>query len=135
VGLRSKVAFKGLTQFTAAVAKARSNWPRCANKLTKTSSGQIADLYRDNLSGSQPSTSAQPLPVGVRTGTLLAGVEEVQINQFRMDIVNRVHYSGWIEHGTCKMTARRPLQVAVEDYTGESLPTDSMAVMREIWRV
>ena len=133
--LRSRVFFKGLTQFTAAVQKARISWPREANKLTVKASGEIADAYRENLSGSEPSTSARPLPVGIVTGDLLAGVQEKQINQYRMDIINEVHYSGWIEHGTRKMTARRPLQVAIEKYTGESLPTDTMDVLREIWRV
>ena len=133
--LRSKIFFKGLTQFTAAVEKARISWPKGANKLTVKASGQIADLYRDNLSGSVPSTASQPLPVGVRTGDLRAGVQQKQINQYRMDIINEVHYSGWIEHGTRKMVARRPLQHAIEEYTGLDLPNDTMNVLRDIWRI
>lgn len=133
--LRSRIHFKGLTQYIAALQKARTSWPKGANKLTVKASGQIADIYRDNLSGNVPSTAEQPLPVGVRTGDLLAGVETKQINQYRMDIINEVHYSGWIEHGTRKMVARRPLQAAIEEYTGLDLPNDTMNVLRDIWRI
>ena len=135
MALRSRVHFKGLTQFTAALARARVSWPKGANKLTVKASGQIADLYRDNLSGSKPSTAAQPLPVGIVTGELHGSVEEKQINQYRMDIINTAPHSGWIEHGTRNMVARRPLQDAIEEYTGLSLPNDAMDVLREIWRV
>ena len=132
--LKSSTRFERLTQLVAATQKAKSRWPRSANALTKKAGGELLDLYKDNLSGSVPSTAEDPLPVGIRSGTLLEGAEMVQVNQYRADIKNDVPYSGFIEDGTYKMAPRRPLADAVEQYTGEELPNDAMEVVVDVWR-
>jgi hypothetical protein len=132
--LQSNVRFKGLTQLTAALEKGRRKWPKEANALTKKSSGEVLDLYKDNLSGPVPSTAVHPLPVGIRTGDLLAGAEIKQVNQYRADVVNDVPYAGFIEDGTVFIVPRRPLANAVEQYTGGDLPNDANQVMVNVWQ-
>lgn len=132
--LQSNVRFIGLTQLTAALHKGRVRWPQEANKLTKKAGGELLSFYEANLSGSMPSTTEHPLPVGIRTGELLAGAEIVQVNQYRVDIKNDTPYAGFIEHGTVHMTPRRPLADAIEQYTQGDLPDDAHQVVVNIWR-
>ena len=102
--------------------------------MTKRASGRMLALYVENLSGSEPSTTEQPLPVGVRTGTLRAGAKVKQVNQYRADLYNDVPYAGFIEDGTRKMAPRRPLRDAVEQYTEGELPNDAHDVVVRVWR-
>ena len=134
MALQSNVRFKGLSKTLKELAKVRGRWPTEANRMTKRSAWRIHDLYYENLSGYRPSTAEDPLPVGVRTGTLRAGAKVKQVNQFRADIVNDVPYSGFIEDGTRKMAPRRPLRNAVEQYTEGELPNDIHDVQVRVWR-
>jgi hypothetical protein len=132
--LQSKVTFKGLTKTLKELRAVRGRWPKEANRMTKRGAWRIHDLYFENLSGYKPSTTEDPLPVGVRTGTLRAGAKVKQVNQYRADIVNDVRYAGFIEDGTRKMAPRRPLRNAVEKYTDGELPNDQHDVVVRVWR-
>jgi hypothetical protein len=64
--------------------------------------------YRQNLSGSVPSTASRPLPVGVRSGKLL-GSARLHQGKFGFNLYNNASHAKYIEFGTSKMVARRPL--------------------------
>jgi hypothetical protein len=112
--------------------RARAMMP-ATNKMTKATMNLLHTIYVQNLSGSRPSTTAHPLPVGIRTGTLKAGATKRQINQYKSEVFNDVLWSGFIEHGTVHMTARRPLGDAV-DQTGQHVPGEMNQVMVSVWR-
>jgi len=92
----------------------------------------IATLYTRNLSGAVPSTDWRPLPVGVRTGTLRAGVKAQMLNQYSFKVTNDVPYSGFIEVGTRYMAPRRPLGAAVDQIAGR-VPSEMNKVLTEVW--
>ena len=132
--LQSRIEWQGLSRFTGVLEKGKARIPPKFNDLTRTAGGIVLDLYKDNLSGRVPSTAAQPLPVGIRSGRLLEGAKMVQVNQYRVDVKNEVPYSAFLEFGTYKMAPRRPLSDAVEKFIGEDLPDEARRVMAEIWR-
>jgi len=132
--LRSRIEWQGLARFTGVLETGKRRIPAKFNDLTRKAGGIVLDLYKDNLSGRVPSTAAQPLPVGIRSGRLLEGAKMVQVNQYRVDIENDTPYSAFLEFGTYKMAPRRPLSDAVEKFIGEDLPDEARRVMAEIWR-
>jgi len=132
--LRSRIEWQGLSRFTGVLEAGKRRIPAKFNDLTRKAGGIVLDLYKDNLSGRVPSTAAQPLPVGIRSGRLLEGAKLTQVNQYRVDIENDVPYSGFIEAGTYKLAPRHPLKAAVDQFIGEDLPDEARKVMVEIWR-
>lgn len=128
----SSVKWKGLTK---TIYDLRRDLPkrmeRSCNGMTKDVLNVVHTVYVENLSGARPSTAAQPLPVGMRSGDLRAGAKKRQINQYAGEIVDDVDYSGWIEIGTWKMAPRRPLGNAV-DLAGEMVPGEMGQVLTEI---
>jgi len=111
----SSVQWVGLTQMVFDLKSGvQQRMGRGVNDFTKSMIDTVHQLYVENLSGGAPSTASRPLPVGVRSGTLLAGAKKQQINQYRGDVFNEVPYSGFIEVGTYKMAPRRPLGNAVD---------------------
>lgn len=80
--------------------------------------------YVDNLHGPRrpvnyPGPVPATLPVGVRTGQLLAGANKRQINQWSFWVFNPVEHAAYIEFGTSRMAPRRPLGDAVEQAEAE----------------
>ena len=134
MALQSRIEWKGLARFMGVLERGKARIPPKFSDLTRRAGGQILDLYKDNLSGRAPSTAAHPLPVGIRTGTLLEGAKMTQVNQYRVDVENDVPYAGFIEAGTYKMAPRRPLKAAVDQFIDEDLPDEAREVMVEIWR-
>jgi hypothetical protein len=131
--LESKVTWMGLGSMIADIKyRNRIRWPQSANRLTQRWLTNVHNRYKRNLSGRHPSTASHPLPVGIRSGTLLAGAQKRQINQYRGYIENLVPYSGFIEEGTYKMAPRRPLGAAVE-VEERKTKYDAEAVMVEVW--
>ena len=135
MALQSRVEFRGMTNLTQALNQGRQMTGRELSKFTQAAGGHVLDLYTDNLSGRVPSTAERPLPVGIVSGELLEGAALEQVNQYRVDVKNDAPHSGWIEKGTSKLKARRPLEDAVQEYTQGDLPDDAHQVMREVWRV
>lgn len=111
----SSVSFEGLTK---QIAQFEDVIPqKCSQTMagwTRELGEELLRLYRENLSGDQPSTADDPLPVGIVSGDLLAGAELRVLNQYSFEVVNAVPYSGFIEDGTEKMAPRRPLQNAAD---------------------
>lgn len=133
--LQSRVEWVGLTKMIEDIAnRSRVRWPQGCIKLTRKWANKVHKRYVENLSGSAPSTSEKPLPVGVRSGDLRAGAKTVIINQYKFREENDVPYSGFIEDGTVKMTPRRPLGNAVFR-TQDEAPGDMNEVLVEVWRV
>lgn len=128
------VTFTGLTKLVSDLKRAKVVWPKEADKLTKKVGNEMLAFYQSNLSGSRPSTTAVPLPVGVVTGDLLEGAKMKQVNQFRTDVINDDFKAAWIEFGTSKMTPRRPLGAAVEEYTGGDFPNDANEVLPKVFK-
>jgi hypothetical protein len=122
-----------LTRLTHALQKGQVKATKGITQLTRDTGQKVHTKYVENLSGTQPSMAADPLPVGVVSGELRSKAKSVQVNQYRVDEVNDAPHSGWIEHGTAKMAPRRPLGDAVQQ-VGEELPGDMGEVNREIWR-
>ncbi len=131
---KTGVEFKGMTQLLDQLRKSQAVWPKEADKLTKKVGDEMLTFYQANLSGSRPSTTAKPLPVGVVTGDLLEGAEVQQVNQFATKIINKDFKAAWIEFGTANMTPRRPLAGAVEDYTGGDFPNDANQVLPRVFK-
>lgn len=73
--------------------------------------------YQANLSGGQPSTAANPLPVGVVSGELL-GAATLTLETMAATISNPCNHAAYIEFGTSKMVARKPLWDAVQKMEG-----------------
>lgn len=132
--LQSRIEWKGLARYMGVLERGKKRIPPTFSVFTRTAGGQVLDLYKDNLSGRVPSTAAQPLPVGIRSGRLLEGAKMVQVNQYRVDVKNEVPYSGFIEEGTMYMAPRHPLKAAVDQFIDEDLPDEARKVMVEIWR-
>ena len=84
------------------------------HEMTTELGAEALELYKQNLNGGNPSTDSDPLPVGVRTGELLAGARLVITNQYAFKLTNDVPYAGFLEDGTSKMAPRHPLQNAVD---------------------
>ncbi len=113
--LISGVAWEGLTKMALDFKETiPRNMSRTMAGWTRELGEESIRLYRENLRGSQPSTAEDPLPVGIRTGALLAGAELHLLNQWAWEIINAVPWAGWIEDGTQFMAPRRPLGDAVD---------------------
>lgn len=69
--------------------------------------------YRENLSGTGPSTASSPLPVGIVTGELLAAAVSRRIDDLTVEEANECDHAAPIEFGTRDMVARQPLADAV----------------------
>ena len=127
--ITSSVRWEGLTKM---VFDLQYGVPRRMDKgierHTRRMGENVHQAYVDNLSGSVPSTAAQPLPVGVRSGHLLASAELRIVNQYRADVENKAHYAGFIEDGTRFMAPRRPLGDAV-DTVGQMVPGEMGKVL------
>ena len=130
--ITSSVRWEGLTKM---VFDLQYGVPRRMDRgieeHTKRMGENVHQAYVDNLSGSVPSTAARPLPVGVRSGHLLASAEMVIVNQYRADVENKTHYAGFIEDGTRFMAPRRPLGDAV-DLVGKMVPGSMGKVMTSV---
>lgn len=108
---------------TEALLNFSEKWPRDLSQgisdLTSDLQDMLVTEYKANLSGDSPSTAANPLPVGIRTGDLLNGVSSTQDNQYSFTLTNPVEHAGWIEDGTETMEPRHPLQTAVDTMESE----------------
>ena len=94
--------------FIKALFKGKEKTAREIAALAKSEGNETLENYQKNLSGSQPSTSSSPLPVGIVTGELRSSASIV-INDKSFVIFNSAEHAGWIELGTVKMAPRRPL--------------------------
>lgn len=116
----SAVSFEGLTKM---VGDFTERIPQNANRIISGWTGELGvfvhEAYRENLSGMEPSTESNPLPVGVVSADLFMGAELHQLNQFAFEEINNVEYSGFIEDGTATMAPRKPLQDAVDKLTAK----------------
>ena len=132
MALSSSVTMKNLTATIANIRGSARKMQPTINDMTKDLMNAHHALYIINLSGTKPSTSSSPLPVGVRTGTLRAGAEKHQLNQYSYTIDNNVEYAGFIEAGTQKMTPRRPLANATEQIE-KQVPGRMGEVITKVW--
>jgi len=133
MGWESRVEFKGLTAMIMDLqGRAKKTMP-LTSKMTKGLNDATYTLYVQNLSGSVPSTAAQPLPVGVRSGTLRSNAKRRMINQYSFMIENETFYAGFIEEGTRHLVPRRPLGNAV-DQIQNKVPGEMGATMTKIWK-
>jgi hypothetical protein len=111
----SFVEWDGLTKM---ILDMDQNVPRNASRemagMTRDLGDDMLQLYRDNLEGSEPSTAANPLPVGMRSGDLYAGATLSVTNQYAFSLYNDTPWAGFIENGTVKMAPRLPLANTVE---------------------
>lgn len=111
----SEVRWEGLTAMIMDLqAGVPATMVREVNEYTKDVLEMVHQVYVENLSASGPRTAHSGLPVGVRSGTLRAGAQKRQINQYAGEVFNEVEYSGYIETGTRRMPPRRPLGDAVQ---------------------
>ena len=108
------VTWTGLTELTKFMGgmKQRSRDERA--KLTKTLGETTLRWYQENLSGNWPSTASSPLPVGVVTGDLLGKASMRMSGIFKFFVENTSDHAAYIEFGTSKMVARRPLWDAIQ---------------------
>ena len=70
--------------------------------------------------------------MGVRSGQLLGAANLRQINQYSFVEENSAPHSVWIELGTSKLAARRPLLDAVEQIDPDVKP-EAIGVVRAVW--
>ena len=129
---RTSITMRGLTATIASIEGSARKMQPTINIMTKDLMNVHYALYVTNLSGTKPSTSSQPLPVGVDTNELRSSAQKRQINQFSYDIFNDAPHSAWIEFGTQKMTPRKPLQDASEQIE-KQVPGKMGEVMRKVW--
>lgn len=101
------------------------------SEMTDALAATTFQSYLNNLEGSVPSTTANPLPVGIDTGDMLANAQLIRTNQYAFQIVNYSEHAGFIEDGTKYITPRRPLQNAV-DKLEEAVPGDMDEVMTTV---
>lgn len=128
----SSVKWQGLTEMVMDLKRGvPMRTTRTVNEYTKDVLNMALQIYVENLSGGGPRKATSGLPVGVRSGDLLAGAKKRQINQYAGEVYNRVPYSGWIEEGTRRTPPRRPLGNAV-DRVGWMLPGRMGKVMTTI---
>jgi len=110
----SNVKWYGLTEMIMDLKNMPARMRREVNQYTKDVLEMTHQIYVENLSGSAPSTAGSPLPVGMRSRDLRNGAMKRQINQYACEVYNDVPYAGFIEVGTKKMVARRPLGDAID---------------------
>lgn len=125
MGLSSTVAWDGHTKLLLDLKNAAANSGRLMYEATLELGQEHLILYKENLNGTAPSSASDPIPVGVRTGELLAGARLDDggtgggtVNQYVYSIKNDVPYAGWIEDGTAHMAPRHPLQNSVDIMAG-----------------
>ena len=117
--LMAPVKWTGLTQMVFDLQhNVQKRLRRSCNEMTKDMLGMVHRIYVENLSGTRPSTATRPLPVGMRTRMLVKSARIRQINQYAGEVVNDARHAGWIELGTYKLVARRPLGDAVDEVRG-----------------
>ena len=117
--LRSSVSFTGLTRLFTGITNMPAFAQSALHDMTEALGTELLQAYKDNLNGVVASTADDPLPVGVRTGELLAGAQleanaGQAVNQHAFRIVNNTPWAGFIEDGTVKMAPRRPLGAAID---------------------
>jgi hypothetical protein len=132
--MQATVKWQGLDKLQAGMKSKGTKSKRYIREWNELAGDLVEMRYIDNLSGSRPSTAASPLPVGVRSGTLKAGVHKEKKGGGRnvsVEITNRAGHAGWIEDGTYKMAPRKPLKDAV-DKTEKEVPGQLGDVMVKI---
>lgn len=131
----SSVTFTGLTRLMTGLSRAPDVTDQHLSDWTKELGDEFLQAYQDNLSGSSPSTADSPLPVGIRTGELIAGATLTQTNQFSFQITNTSDHAGEIEYGTSVMAPRRPLQDVIDKMgalIGEQIGEVQQSILEDI---
>lgn len=109
------VEWQGLTKL---ILDMTDTIPRNAARDISTLNRELGEttlqLYKDNLSGSVPSTDDNPLPVGIDSSDLISGARLRIVNQYAFEVYNDSGHSGWIEDGTINFAPRQPLANAVQ---------------------
>ncbi|MBN1610369.1 MAG: hypothetical protein JW940_27320 [Polyangiaceae bacterium] len=128
------VEWRGLTK----MAQNLYGVPRFMDKTisdwyTRPMMMRVWDRYVANLQGPRrPRNFRGPvpatLPVGIRSGELLAGANKVQLNALASRVFNAVPHASYIEFGTEHMAPRRPLGTAV-DVESQAVPGQMGEVM------
>lgn len=126
----------GITSVLNGIDKITDYSQQAISQMTNDLFDFVKSKYIDNLSGTSPSTSANPLPVGIDTGDLISHAEQDShlLNQYAFQLANYSGHSDIIEFGTTYITPRLPMQDAINQLELE-LQIEMDSVMTSIMDV
>lgn len=110
------IQWTGLTDLILALGKIPENMNHELANMTQELFDETLLRYIENLSGSVPSTAADPLPVGIVSGDLIehAWSDSKVTGENSFELRNESDHAAFTEFGTEKMEPRHPLQDAVD---------------------
>lgn len=128
---------RGITEIIYDIHRRRLAMPGAVEAFVNGITDDVHAKYVVNLSGSVPSTSERPLPVGVRSGRLRAGALKQKAARVGDVWAGRVYddvpHAGFIEFGTRRITPRQPLANAVREKAQVDERMDDKVLFR-VWK-
>jgi hypothetical protein len=135
--METSVSFVGLTSMAMNLKGVPRFMDGMVSKTyTKPLMNRLWAVYVENLHGPRrpvnyPGPVPATLPVGIRTGRLIGGATKAQINARSFQVYNTAGHAKYLEFGTPKMAARRPLGAAVDE-VGQEVPGNMGQVMANL---